>query len=135
MRPRRQAAPLAIIALATSALYAAWLAWDQQKNLNPVTLVETGPYERWQIVGLVLCFGVLAFAAGWRRSTPACLLAMPLTMAVCVATDWLTGPDSGLWIVGVGLLAVGTLLGALAAAYAGVIARLLVGRRGGGTPV
>lgn len=131
----QQAVTGVLIALLTGGLHGAWLAWDQQKELNPLTGSETGPYEAWRVVGLVLCLGAVAFWAGWRGSTPASALAMPLALSLCFAIDATTGPDTGpndgLWVVGSVLLFVVTAFGALATSHAAVAARSFVHRRRG----
>ncbi len=65
------------------------------------------------------------------RRDAACLVLMPLTMAVCFTIDALTdsGPDPSLWPVGAVLMLGGVFVGALAATYAGVIGRVLLARR------
>jgi hypothetical protein len=116
LRPGRASAPLWIVGVAvgTVVAYLAFLGWDQEKDLNPATGAETGPYQPWQVIGLGLVLGLVAFAAGraGRHWLAAPVLAVVLT--ACFAVDAATDPDAdGLWVIGAFLVAVGSLAGAL----------------------
>jgi len=111
----------ATLALATVLNYAVWLAWDQQKDFNPVTNRETGPYEAWQVIGAALVLAVLAFAAGWRRQPVLATIVIPVVFTTCWSVDAATQvtPDANLWPIGAVALAMGTLAGAALFALAG----------------
>lgn len=77
-----------------------------------------------------ICLGVVALAAGWSGHRRACALAMPLTFAVCLGANAARGPnDDGLWIVGMVLAYIGTLLGAMLMGVVGELASRLRGAR------
>ena len=63
-RTRRDAVAGIAIALITAGLYLAWLGWDQDYEVDPVTGALSGPYETWQVVGVVACLGLVALVAG-----------------------------------------------------------------------
>jgi hypothetical protein len=94
-------------------LWASWLGWDTRRDVDPVSGAETGPYEIWQVAGLVLCLAVLAvLAARWLPPLPVMLI-----MAVAVAAAFSVGAaldpaGDGLWPIGAALVFVGVLLGA-----------------------
>ncbi|WP_420707388.1 hypothetical protein [Streptomyces sp. NRRL F-2799] len=51
-------------AVVSAALWAAWLGWDEHRDVHPDGST-TGPYQPWQVIGLVLtllvpvCWGAL----------------------------------------------------------------------------
>lgn len=51
---------------ASMAMWAAWLGWDQQYDVQPDGTM-TGPYEAWQVIGLVLTLLVPVYWAASRR--------------------------------------------------------------------
>ncbi|MFJ6543528.1 hypothetical protein ACIQMP_23175 [Streptomyces sp. NPDC091385] len=105
--------PLAILALtATSiALWAAWLGWDQHRDVHPDGST-TGPYEPWQVIGLVLTLLVPVCWAAYRRYFLAAILGTPVGLAIASFYDW-SDDDSGLFVIGVGLVAAGSLVASL----------------------
>ncbi|MEW2356289.1 hypothetical protein [Spirillospora sp. NPDC029432] len=103
----------------------AWLGWDQRRDEHPDGHT-TGPYEAWQVAGLVLVLLALALAAAWYGHAAAGLLGGTAGMAVAAAADW-SDDASGLWLIGAGLVTFGTLLvGGIAT---GLTALLRNGRR------
>nr|MDT0662288.1 hypothetical protein [Micromonospora sp. DSM 115978] len=117
-------------AAATVAAYLVFLGWHQEKELDPATGRESGPYQPWQVIALVLVLGLLAFAAGraGRHWLVAPVIAVALTG--CFALNAATEPDSdGLWVIGAFLVAVGSLTGAM---LVGVVGSRLGRRRAGG---
>lgn len=111
-RARRPVLAAALIGAATLVNYLAWLGWDQHKDLHPDG-TETGPYQAWQVAGLVLVLGALTAAAAWRGYPTPAAVAVTAVMMVAFAIDAATdsSPDASLWPVGAVLLGVGTLLG------------------------
>jgi len=110
--------------LATVLNYALWLAWDQERDVDPVTMTETGPYEAWQVGGAAAVLAVLAFAAGWRKHPLLAIIVIPTVFTTCWAIDAATEvtPDANLWPIGAASLGVGTLLGTALVGALGSIA-------------
>ncbi len=117
----------AIIALAgvTAAVWAAWLGWDQQRDVHPDGST-TGPYEAWQVIGLVLTLLVPVCWAALRRHTALSVLGVPLGLTVAACYDW-SDDASGLFMVGVVMVMAGSL--AATAVLSAVITSV---QRGGG---
>ncbi|MFD8805926.1 hypothetical protein [Streptomyces sp. NPDC059597] len=105
--------PLAILALtATSiALWAAWLGWDQHRDVHPDGST-TGPYEPWQVIGLALTLLVPVSLAAYRRHFPAAILGAPVGLAIASFYDW-SDDASGLFVIGVGLVVAGSVVASL----------------------
>lgn len=100
-RSRRDVVVGAVIAVITAGLYLAWLGWDQEYDIDPVTGALSGPYETWQVVGVVACLGVVALVAGLLGLRRFSRVAMPVAFALCFAIDGITDTNSdGLWGVG-----------------------------------
>jgi hypothetical protein len=112
------------VGLATLADYLVWLGWDTTKELGPDGYLH-GPYEPWQVVGLVLVLGVIAAAAGWRRHPWEAVIVTTVVMMLCFVVSGAMDPrNDGLFIIGAFMAAVGTFLGVglvtfLADAFAG----------------
>ena len=100
-----------LLTAAAAANWAAWLGWDQRKDEHPDGSVS-GPYQPWQVIGLVLVLIALtAGAAACRRSITAATAPVLGTMAA-LCSDW-SDDDSGLWVVGAALALVGLMGGAV----------------------
>ncbi|GIG87262.1 hypothetical protein [Plantactinospora endophytica] len=107
--------PLWIVGLAagTALAYWAFLGWDQQKETDPVTGAQTGPYSAWQVVGLVVVLALLVFETGRRGRPWLAGTVVPAVLTVAFSVDAATDPDSdGLWVIGAALVALGSVLGA-----------------------
>ncbi|WP_416968552.1 hypothetical protein [Streptomyces sp. 4F14] len=105
----RQVLPFSLLAGVSAALWAAWLGWDQKRDLHPDGS-STGPYEAWQVVGLVVCLlGVVGWAArrGYRAEVA---LGVSAGITGAAFVDW-SDDASGLFMVGVLMVAAGTLVG------------------------
>jgi hypothetical protein len=101
----------ALLGIATALAYLGWLGWDQTKDLQPDGVTETGPYQSWQIIGLVAA--VLALAVvGARVGTPwLAALAISVALAWSYGYDASHGPgDNGLWPLGAALIFIGSAL-------------------------
>jgi hypothetical protein len=122
---------LLLLALAPAAAWAAWLGWDQQRDVHPDGSV-TGPYEAWQVIGLVLTLLVPVCWAAARRHTVPAVLGTTAGLTAAAWYDW-SDDSSGLFVIGVGLVMVASLLvtTALSALVASVTRD---GRRGGSAP-
>ena len=119
--PANPVRTVAWVTAATLAAYAAWLGWDQTKDLHPDSS-RTGPYQPWQVVGLALTLGLTAAAAGWRRRPALAAIVMTFVLTTSWILDAATEPptdNDGLWPIGAFFVGVGSLVGLLAAAWTG----------------
>lgn len=99
------------VGLATVLNYLAWLGWDQHRDVH-ADGSSTGPYEAWQIVGLVLILSVLAVTAGRLQIPLLGSLTISAAMTVSFAVDAASSPFSdGLWPIGAILVLIGTAVG------------------------
>ncbi|MFF7176986.1 hypothetical protein [Streptomyces sp. NPDC008121] len=94
----------AVVALGA---WAAWLGWDGHRDVHPDGST-TGPYEAWQVVGLVLTLLVPVCWAASRRHVAAAVLGTTAGLTVAAYVDW-SDDASGLFVIGVGMVAVGSL--------------------------
>ncbi|MEU7567935.1 hypothetical protein [Streptomyces fradiae] len=115
-----QAGAYLVTAVAAAVLWAAWLGWDQHRDVHPDGST-TGPYEAWQVIGLVLTLLAPLYWAASHRHVPGAVLGTTTGMTVAAFVDW-SDDASGLYMVGVAMVMLGTL--ATTAATAGVIATL-----------
>ncbi|WSQ10646.1 hypothetical protein OG604_24415 [Streptomyces sp. NBC_01231] len=108
------------------AAWAAWLGWDQHRDVQPDGST-TGPYEAWQVIGLVLTLLLPVYWAASRRYFAGAVLGTTVGLTVAAWYDW-SDDSSGLFAVGVGMVMIGTL--AVTAAASAVIASVKgTGRR------
>lgn len=99
------------LALAGAGLWWGWFAWDTQRSIDPATGSETGPYEVWQVAGCVLSWIVLAWI-GVRMLRPLLVaLVLPAAFTAAFALTGAGSDDSGLWVVGAVLVALGSFAG------------------------
>jgi hypothetical protein len=99
------------VGLATLANYLGWLGWDRTKDRGPDGYL-TGPYQPWQIVGLVLVLAVIAAMAGWRRRPWVAIIVTTGVMWLCVLASGAVDPNAdGLFIIGAFMAAVSTFTG------------------------
>ncbi|MBT2395975.1 hypothetical protein [Streptomyces sp. ISL-100] len=120
-----------LLAVVTSAAWAAWLGWDQHRDVQPDG-TTTGPYEAWQVIGLVLTLLAPVYWAASRRYVAGAVLGVPAGLTVASYYDW-SDDGSGLFMVGVGMVMVGSLI--VTAAISAVIASATrKGRQGGAAP-
>ncbi|MCX5411318.1 hypothetical protein [Streptomyces sp. NBC_00059] len=104
MRTRlRNAAPqpwaILVTALTTLALWAVWLGWDQHRDIHPDGS-STGPYEAWQVIGLVLTLLVPLYWAASRQNIAGSVLGITAGLGLASFYDW-SDDASGLFAVGV----------------------------------
>ncbi|MFD5323819.1 hypothetical protein [Streptomyces sp. NPDC127092] len=116
-----------LTALAAAAAWAAWLGWDQVRDVHPDGSVS-GPYEAWQVVGLVLTLLVPVYWTASRRHVVAGALGTTAGLTVAAYVDW-SDDASGLYMIGVGMVMVGSLMATLAVS---ALIASLTGPRGGG---
>ncbi|WP_338686627.1 hypothetical protein QD712_37990 [Streptomyces acidiscabies] len=108
----RQVVAFLVLVVVAAGLWGGWLGWDQERDVQPDGS-STGPYEAWQVVGLGVCLlAVVVGAALWGcRAEVALGVSAGVTGAAYL--DW-SDDSSGLFIVGVLMVAVGSLVGATA---------------------
>ncbi|MEU6574124.1 hypothetical protein [Streptomyces sp. NPDC046805] len=90
------------------AMWAAWLGWDQQRDVHPDG-TTTGPYEAWQVIGLVLTLLVPVYWAASRRHVAGAVFGTTAGLTVAAFVDW-SDDTSGLFVIGVGMVAIGSLV-------------------------
>ncbi|WP_106970278.1 hypothetical protein [Kitasatospora phosalacinea] len=113
-----------VLPLLTALLaWAAWLGWDGEKDVLPDGTVS-GPYEAWQVLGLVVTVGAAVCRSAHRGEVSAAVAGSAAGLAAAAWVDW-SGEGDGLYVVGVATVLVGTLAvsGALAGATAALARR------------
>jgi hypothetical protein len=99
------------LAVATLANYLAWLGWDQKKDISPDGSIS-GPYQPWQVVGLVLGVVLISAIGGWRGYPWVASIVTAVVLTLCWSVDAVTDPgNDGLWPVGAITVAVGAFTG------------------------
>jgi hypothetical protein len=118
------------LALFSAAMWFAWLGWDHEYYL--VDGYPQGPYRAWQVIGCGASIVVATVAATLAlRSTAAIFTLAPaaiLGFAIAWGQDAARTDESGLWVVGLGMILVGG-TGALMALVA-VVTAIDASRRG-----
>ncbi|MER5476788.1 hypothetical protein ABT026_07365 [Streptomyces sp. NPDC002734] len=104
--PRQVLAGL-LLAVVAAGLWAAWLGWDQHRDVHPDGST-TGPYEAWQVIGLVLTLLAPVVWAASRRHFAGAVLGTTAGLAAAAWYDW-SDDASGLFVVGVALITAGSL--------------------------
>lgn len=97
-----------VLAVMTLAVWAAWLGWDQHRDVHPDGSV-TGPYEAWQVIGLVLTLLAPVYWAASRRYIAGAVLGVTVGLTVAAYYDW-SDDSSGLFMVGVVMIMMGSLV-------------------------
>jgi hypothetical protein len=101
------------LAVFAAAMWFAWLGWDDEYYY--VDGFAQGPYRAWQVIGCGLAIATAAVLAyRWVRQFAAVFVlaaAADLGFAVPWAVHASTTDDSGLWVVGLLLLLVGSGVG------------------------
>ncbi|MGW5370558.1 hypothetical protein ACWER6_24865 [Streptomyces sp. NPDC004009] len=108
-KPALQLLSILVLAGVSTASWAAWLGWDQHRDVHPDG-TETGPYQAWQVIGLVLTLLVPVCWAAYRHYVAAAVLGTSAGLTIAAYYDW-SDDSSGLFVVGVGLVMTGSLLG------------------------
>ncbi|MFE6836159.1 hypothetical protein ACFVFI_15195 [Streptomyces sp. NPDC057705] len=96
-----------LLAVVASAAWAAWLGWDQQRDVHPDG-TQTGPYEAWQVIGLVVTLLVPVCWAAFRGHAAATVAGVTAGLTIAAAYDW-SDDASGLFVIGAGMVMVGSL--------------------------
>ncbi|MCS0601194.1 hypothetical protein NX794_08110 [Streptomyces sp. LP11] len=118
-----------VTAAVAVAAWAGWLGWDQHRDTH-ADGSTTGPYEVWQVAGLVLTLLVPVCWAAIRRHSVAAVAGTTAGLTAAAWWDW-SDDSSGLFAIGVALVMLGTLAGT-AVVSAGVAAATR--RRADGPP-
>ncbi|MEV0594633.1 hypothetical protein [Nonomuraea cavernae] len=105
-----------ILAVASLANYLAWLGWDQERDVEPDGSLS-GPYQPWQVAGLVIVLGILAVLAGRRGHPVIGTLSIAGVTWLSWSIDAATSDDSGLWVVGAVLLFPAVFVGVAVVAF------------------
>ncbi|WP_067451559.1 hypothetical protein [Actinomadura macra] len=121
-----ETATFLVLAVAAAGNWAAWLGWDQERDVHPDGH-ETGPYQVWQVVGLVVVLTMLCVVAAALRRLVTAVAAPALGTMTALCLDW-SDDDTGLWVVGAALVLLGLLAGGLVIA---VLAYGVQNRRAG----
>ncbi|WP_367322478.1 hypothetical protein [Streptomyces sp. HUAS ZL42] len=124
MKPVPQLLPILVLAGMSLAAWAAWLGWDQQRDVHPDG-TTTGPYEAWQVIGLGLTLLIPVYWAASRRHVAGAVLGSTAGLTIAAYYDW-SDDASGLFMVGVGMVMMGTLV-----VTAGVTAVIAAAKRDG----
>ncbi|SPF01051.1 hypothetical protein [Streptomyces sp. MA5143a] len=114
-----------VLAVASSAMWAAWLGWDQQPDVHPDGST-TGPYAAWQVIGLVLTLFAAVYWAASHRYFVGAVAGTTAGLTVAAFYDW-SDDASGLFVIGVGMVMLGSL-----AATATASALIAAAKGGGG---
>ncbi|MGW0776057.1 hypothetical protein ACWD01_20920 [Streptomyces sp. NPDC002835] len=115
-----------VVAAVSAALWAAWLGWDQHYDVHPDGST-TGPYEVWQVAGLVLTLLAPVYWAASRRYFAGAVLGTTLGLTAAAYYDW-SDDATGLFVIGVVLVMLGSF--AATAAVSAVIAAVKKDGRG-----
>ncbi|MFC9248120.1 hypothetical protein ACFT7S_30080 [Streptomyces sp. NPDC057136] len=95
-----------VLAVVTLAAWAAWLGWDQHRDVQPDG-TTTGPYEAWQVIGLLLALLAPVYWAASRRYIAGAVLGTTVGLTGAAYYDW-SDDSSGLFVIGVGMVMVGS---------------------------
>ncbi|MFF8472678.1 hypothetical protein [Streptomyces sp. NPDC015414] len=127
-KPAQQLLSILVLAGVSMALWAAWLGWDQHRDVHPDGST-TGPYEAWQVIGLVLTLLAPVCWAAFRHHDAAAVLGTSAGLTIAAYYDW-SDDSSGLFVVGVGMVLIGSLV-ATSVVCAVINAATRDGRRAG----
>ncbi|MFD9126929.1 hypothetical protein [Kitasatospora sp. NPDC059571] len=103
-----------LLFLVPPAAWAAWLGWDQHRDVHPDGSVS-GPYEAWQVIGLVLTLLVPVCWAALRHRVADTALGTTAGLTAAAWYDW-SDDSSGLYLIGVATVMAATLAATLAVA-------------------
>ncbi|MER6491546.1 hypothetical protein [Streptomyces griseorubiginosus] len=91
----------------STAAWAAWLGWDQHYDVQPDGS-STGPYEAWQVIGLVVTLLVAVYWAASRRHGASAVLGTTTGLTLAAFLDW-SDDSTGQFMVGVMMVMLGSL--------------------------
>ncbi|MGI5456084.1 hypothetical protein ACQEWB_23475 [Streptomyces sp. CA-249302] len=104
----RRLGPALLLAAVSLGMWAAWLGWDQHKDVH-ADGTTTGPYQAWQVIGLVLTLLAAVYWAASRHHVAGAVLGTTAGLTLAAYYDW-SDDSSGLYAIGVGLVMVGSLV-------------------------
>ncbi|WP_374194303.1 hypothetical protein [Streptomyces sp. N35] len=126
--PARQVIATFALAALTAGAWAGWLGWDQRRDVHPDGST-TGPYEAWQVIGLVLTLLAPLYWAATRRHPAVPVVGITAGLTVAAFYDW-SDDASGLFMVGVTMVLAGSL--AVTSALSAVLVSVRTPRGPGG---
>ncbi|GAA1165049.1 hypothetical protein [Nesterenkonia sandarakina] len=98
------------VILGSTGAWFAWMGWDQEYQVDPVTGLAHGPYEAWQVIGCGITLLAVAVPASWGRHWKSVLL-LPPSFTVAWSVTAASEDSSGLWLVGAIMVLIGSSLG------------------------
>ncbi|MFI6978436.1 hypothetical protein ACIBSV_07535 [Embleya sp. NPDC050154] len=110
-----------VLAAIAAAAWAAWLGWDQHRDVHPDGST-TGPYQAWQVVGLVLTLFAAVCRAASRGHVAAATIGTTTGLTLAAYLDW-SDDSSGLYMVGV------TMVGLASVGATGILSHLVASAR------
>ncbi|MEI5527060.1 hypothetical protein WB401_34445 [Streptomyces brasiliscabiei] len=99
--------PALVTGAASLTLWAVWLGWDQRRDLHPDGS-STGPYQAWQVIGLVLTLLPPLYWAASRRHIAGAVIGTTAGLTVASFHDW-SDDASGLYVIGVTMVMLGSI--------------------------
>ncbi|MEU5040384.1 hypothetical protein [Streptomyces griseorubiginosus] len=99
--------PTLVLAGVSMTAWAAWLGWDQHYDVQPDG-TSTGPYEAWQVIGLVVTLLVAVYWAASRRHVVSAVLGTTAGLTLAAFLDW-SDDSTGQFMVGVMMVMTGSL--------------------------
>ncbi|MDX3690181.1 hypothetical protein PV726_07540 [Streptomyces europaeiscabiei] len=106
LRSLSRSVPTLVTAVASLTMWAVWLGWDQRRDVHPDGS-STGPYEAWQVIGLVLTLLIPVVWAASRRHITGAVVGTTAGLTVASFHDW-SDDASGLFGIGVTMVMLGT---------------------------
>ncbi|MEV7179804.1 hypothetical protein [Kitasatospora sp. NPDC093679] len=107
-RPLPGLVPPLLLLISAVAAWAVWLGWDQHHDVHPDGSVS-GPYEAWQVIGLAVTLLVPVGWAAARHRVAGAVVGTTAGLTAAAFVDW-SDDASGLFLVGVGTVMVGSLV-------------------------
>ncbi|PRZ16703.1 hypothetical protein [Nesterenkonia sandarakina] len=99
------------VILGSAGAWFAWMGWDQEYQVDPMTGLEHGPYEAWQVIGCGVTLLAVALPASWGRHWKSVLL-LPPSFTVAWSVTAAAEDVTGLWMVGAIMVLIGSSVGA-----------------------
>ncbi|MEV5952982.1 hypothetical protein AB0M11_04230 [Streptomyces sp. NPDC051987] len=104
----RAMVPALVVAGVAVAAWAAWLGWDQQYEVQGDGSVS-GPYQVWQVAGLIVTLLAAVVLAAAREHRAAAVGGTTVGLTLAAFVDW-SGDASGQFMVGVVLVMAGSFI-------------------------